>query len=212
MAVAVAALAGLVIFMLLPPSADTLYRQIAAAADSGELENLQSVDSEIRQFLQRFPEDSRADELEQYRSRLDVARLERQSQFKARLGGGGSLPVQRAYLDAVRLSESDPERALARFESIVAVFDGATSASAEESEANENYVKLARNRIEELQASVPESSAAQQKLVAARLDQADKLRAESPERAEKIYRGIIELYGEKRWASELVERAKEALE
>ena len=51
---------GLVIFALLPPSADTLYRQVAAAAESGELEKLQSVDAEIRQFLQRFPEDSRA--------------------------------------------------------------------------------------------------------------------------------------------------------
>lgn len=212
MAVAVAVLAGLVIFALLPPSAETLYRQIAAKAESGDLEKLQSVDAEIRQFLQRFPEDARASELEKYRERLDVARLEKQSQFKARVGAGGSLPVQRAYLDAVRLTESDPQRALARFTAIVAVFDGVAGESEEESEANENYVKLARKQIEELQTNVQELSAAQQKLVAARLDQADKLRAESPESAAQIYRGVVELYGDKQWASELVERAKNALE
>ena len=211
MAGTIAVLAGLVIFAMLPPSAETLYRQIAAAAESGELEKLQSADAEIRQFLQRFPADPRAAELEQYRKRLDVARLEKQSQFKAHVGSGGSLPVQRVYLDAVRLMESDPQRALARFVAIVAVFDGVAGESDEESEANTNYVKLARNRIEELQASVPELSAAQQKLIAARLDQADKLQSQDPESAAKIYRGIVELYGEKLWAIDLVERANKSL-
>ena len=87
-----------------------------------------------------------------------------------------------------------------------------TGESDEETEANENYVKLARKQIEELQQSVQESSAAQQKLLTARLDAADKLRRESPEAAAKIYRGVIELYGEKGWAKELVLRAKKSLE
>jgi eukaryotic-like serine/threonine-protein kinase len=212
MAAAVAVLAGLLIYALLPPSAETLYRQIAAAAESGELEKLKSADAEIRQFLERFPQDTRASELEKYRERLDVARLEKQAQFKARVGVGGSLPVQRAYLDAVRLAESDPEKALARFEAIVAVFDGADGESEEETEANANYVKLARKQIEDLQANVQQLSAAQQKRIAARLDQADQLRSKEPESAAKIYRGVVELYGDKRWASELVERARKALE
>lgn len=212
MAAAVCVLAGLVIYSLLPPSADTLYRQVAAATESGELEQLQSVDAEIRQFLSRFPDDSRAAELEAYRERLDVARLEKQSRFKARVGGGGSLPVQRAYLDAVRLAESEPEKALARFGAIVAVFDGVAGESDEETQANEDFVKLARKQIEELQASVQELSTAQQKLIAARLDEADELRSRSPDAAANIYRGVVELYGEKRWAKELVERAQKSLE
>lgn len=209
---AVAVLAGLVIFALLPPSADTLYRQISSAAESGELTQLQSVDAEIRQFLQRFPEDSRARELETYRERLDMAKLEKQAQLKARFGRGGSLPVQQAYSDAVRLTESDPERALARFTAIVAVFDGMKGESEDESDVNANYVKLARNRIEELKGIVQEISAAQEKLIAARLDHADELRAEKPEAAADIYRGVVELYSDKQWASKLVERAKKSLE
>jgi serine/threonine-protein kinase len=212
MTAAVAVLAGLVIFALLPPSADTLYGQIAAAAESGELESLQSVDAEIKQFLQRFPDDTRSAELEGYRERLELARLEKQSQLKARLGRGGSLPVQRAYSEAVRLAESDPERALARFTAIVAVFDGVSGESDEESEANANYVKLARNRVEELQPTVKEHTAAQQKLIAARLDQADQLRGEKPAAAADIYRGIVELYSDKQWASGLVARALKSLE
>ena len=212
MAAAVIVLGGLIVFALLPPSADTLYRQIAAAAESGELSQLQSVDTEIRQFLERFPADPRSKDLDKYRERLDIARLEKQAQFKARTGRGGSLPVERAYSDAVRLMESDPERALARFTAIVAVFEGVAGDSEEETETNANYVKLARNRIEELKETVRELSAAQQKLIAARLDQADKLRNDDPETAKQIYRGVIELYADKQWASELVERAKKALE
>lgn len=212
MTAAVVVLVGLVIFALLPPSADTLYGQIAAAAESGELDSLQSVDAEIKQFLQRFPDDTRSAELSGYQKRLELARLEKQSQLKARLGRGGSLPVQRAYSEAVRLTESDPERALAQFSAIVAVFDGMPGESDEESEANADYVKLARNRIEELQPTVKEHSAAQKKLIAARLEQADQLRREKPEAAADIYRGIVELYGDKQWASGLVERAKKSLE
>jgi serine/threonine-protein kinase len=212
MAAAVIVLGGLIVFALLPPSADTLYRQIAAAAESGELSQLQSVDAEIRQFLERFPADPRSKDLDKYRERLDIARLEKQAQFKARTGRGGSLPVERAYSDAVRLMESDPEHALARFAAIVAVFDGVKGDSDDETERNANYVKLARNRMDELKETVRELSAAQQKLIAARLDQADKLQTDDPETAEQIYRGVIELYADKQWASELVERAKKALE
>lgn len=212
MAIAVCLLVGLVTFALLPPSADTLYAEVAAAAESGELEKLQAVDGQVRQFLERFPDDSRADEVQQYRERLDVARLDVQSKFKARVGVGGSLPVQRAYLEAVRLAESDPEKAAARFAAIVAVFDGAVGESDEETQANADHVKLARQKLEDLQASIEESSATQQKLIAARLEEADKLRTKSPESAAKIYRGVVELYGEKPWARDLVARARQAIE
>src|SRR5205823_4948373 len=143
----VAVLAALTVYALLPPSADTLYRRVIAAADTGDIDQLQLVEADIRQFLRRFSSDARVDEMDQYRQRLDTVRLERQSQFKVRTGGEGSLPVQRAYLEAMRLKESDPERALAHFAAIIAVFEGARGASDAETEANRDYVKLATKQL-----------------------------------------------------------------
>jgi serine/threonine-protein kinase len=197
-----------VVYALLPPSADTLYRRVMTAADTNDLDQLQVVDGDIRQFLQRFPSDARADEMDQYRQRLDTARLERQSQFKVRTGGSGSLPVQRAYLEAMRLKETDPERALLQFSAIVAVFEGARGGSDEEAQANRDYVKLASKQIPELRDSLQEATETQTRMIAARIDEAQKLQTDSPQAAEKILRGIIDLYGDKPWASEQVERAR----
>jgi len=47
--------------------------------------------------------------------------------------------------------------------------------------------------------------------VSARLDQADRLRAEQPERARAVYRAVVELYEDEAWAAEAVRRASRAL-
>ena len=44
-----------------------------------------------------------------------------------------------------------------------------------------------------------------------RLNAADALRQSEPDRAEAMYRAIVELYGNKPWAADVVRRARNAL-
>jgi len=213
MALAICVLVGLVTFALLPPSADSLYARIAGAAETEDLEKLKGVDTEIGQFLERFPDDPRADEIKRHQDRLEIARLERQFQVKVRTGRAESLsPIERVYFDAVRLAESDPEKALQRFQAIIDVFGQAASESAEDDHATKACVELARRQVESLKQSIEETSAAHRKLIEARLDEADKLRETSAGAAKEIYQGVVELYSEKAWAEDLVRRAKQSLE
>ena len=49
------------------------------------------------------------------------------------------------------------------------------------------------------------------KLVESRIARAAEVAAENPALARRIYRGVIELYGEKPWAADLVAKARTAL-
>jgi serine/threonine-protein kinase len=204
MAFVVLLLGGMLGYALMPASANTLYGKIQAAADSGDVEQLSGVESEVDQFLAKFPNDPRAAEVQQIRRSLDLRKRQRQLEIKARIGGGSSLSLaEQAYLEALRQSESEPEKALARFEAITGLFGG--------NDDDSLTVELAGKQAAELREHVAERSKEHLAKLEERLDSADKLRAESPEEARRVYRSLIDLYGDKPWAAAAVERARQSL-
>src|SRR5262249_52604685 len=144
----------------------------------------------IKTFLANFPDDPRGDALRAMQDELKQGH-----------------PVQRAYTEAKRYVPINPELALAKFGGLIDVYDE----GAENSDVVKYYVQLARQQQSRVQKQIDAYAAESRKLIESRLTRAQAIAAGNPEGARKIHRGVIELYGEKPWAADLVEQAKTEL-
>jgi eukaryotic-like serine/threonine-protein kinase len=177
-------------YLMRPEGADALFGRIEAAASAGDVESLKSARRDMNTFLERFPQDPRAEQVQAF---VDEAQQ--------------SSPIQRAYSEALRYALVNPERALARFQALIDVYDDGQ----QNSEATGHYIKLARLQRTQLQKRVARYVEDGRKLLAARLEKAAVLTTDNPPAACKMYEGIVELYRDKPWAADLVAQAQEAL-
>ena len=212
LAATVAVCGGVLWYATRPPSMDQLYARIKAAGEKGEAEALVEVEPQITQFLATYPTDARAREVEQYRQTVELFRLQRRFELRARRSGGvdGLTPVERAYLQAVQQSLSDPETALTQFQAIIDVFGGPvdTSQDAAERRSHQQCLDLAQKQMEQLKKTVEKMRLEQNAVLLRQLERADRLATDDRASAERIWEGIITLYGDKPWAAEFVSRAE----
>jgi len=187
-----------------PPSPDQLYATIMAVGDDADPQTLLSVDDAVDRFLELNPDDPRADTVRSIKEEIELYRLQKRYDRRARLRGGvDSLdPVERAYLDAVRLADSDPINAQQKLHAFIDIF---SDPNADETTAR--CLRLAQEQIQQLSARTKKIIDTQLALLQRRLDVADRLQAEDPQCAAAIRRGIIELYGDVSWAQPAVQRA-----
>lgn len=177
-------------YLMQPATADSLYRQIETAAADGDVENLRDVRPKIEDFLARFADDPRADSVRGWQDELKQTH-----------------PIQRAYVEAKRQLLIDPEVALAKFSALIDVYDDDST----DSDVTRHYVKLARQQRDRVQKQIDSYAPEGRKLVESRIARAAEVAADNPTLARRIYRGVIELYGEKPWAADLVAQARAAL-
>ena len=200
-----------------PDSADDLYERINASVGSADADALREVDKEIREFLERFPEDPRADEIGEYRRKLDIDRLERKLLNQSRNAPDSDsrlLPIERHCLAALELAQRDPAAAEKMFAAILALDSRATSGPLDEKEAERHAacLQLAAGRQRELKSIVANLAAREWPLLLARLRLAEELTAEEPQQAQEIYQAIVNLYHDQSWANEIVETAQARLQ
>lgn len=202
---------GVAVYLLLPPSADQLFARIETAATDSNPEALIDAQGDVDAFLDRYPSDERAPTVEKQRSEIELRRLEKQFNLRARLLGrdDSMLPAERDYLDAMAYQFSDPPRAVAMLQSLVTLYG---QPSEDESPRTAQTIELARRQLERLQSHSHQSIASHQAVIAENLRRADKLRDSSPEQSKQIWQSIVTLYGDKLWAADAVKQAKTALE
>jgi serine/threonine-protein kinase len=206
-------LLGLIVWLVLaalrPPSADTLFKKLARAAEEKTAESLFMVESDIDAFLHRFPQDPRAAQVRGWKEEIELyrlaRRLERQSQ--GRRGSTPLTPVERAYLEAIEHRVRMPELTVVKLEALIAVFDP----PAVTDQRARRCVTLARRELKRLRAEIDEWSQEHLKSILARLDHADAIQATEPDTARRIRSGVVELFGDKPWAAEAVTRARQGL-
>jgi serine/threonine-protein kinase len=201
---------GLVTWYLLqPPSADALYRRIAAQTQAGTRDALLDCEDQIREFLMRFPGDPRCEELRQDARQIDLLGLERKLELRAKglLSGGSLVPVERLYLEALGHVGLDPDVGLAKFQAIIDLYGSAGDRSGPTAQC----VELARRRVAQLREQLDMQAQEHLALILDRLGEADRIRPRDPVRAEAVYRAVLELYAGKPWAAEAVHRAQQAL-
>jgi hypothetical protein len=177
-------------YLLQPPTADALYRDIEVPLAEADPDSLRRAGPKIEDFLARFPDDPRAENLRAAEEELKQAH-----------------PIQRAYTEAKRYVPINPELALAKFTALIDVYDDGQA----NSDVADHYLRLARLQQYRVQKQIDGYAGEGRKLVESRLERAGQMAQGEPAAARKIYHGIIELYGEKPWASDLVARARAAL-
>jgi len=206
--------------LMQPPSAEQLYEKIIAEIDRRGTENLRAVSGELKDFIARFPEDPRSAEIEQYGQQLEFQKFERQARLKSRTGGSVETnPVENIYLSALSIAENDPARGLERLHGLLALYDPTDQSAGAEplqpagsvKDPNFLWLVLARKQIEKLTSRIQQQAALQLPYLKKRLQLAAKLQATQPKQAAKMYRAIVDLYGNQPWATSVVEEANNRL-
>jgi serine/threonine-protein kinase len=196
-------------YMLQPPSADALYRRVQRQTEGGSIEALEQAEDDIKRFRDHFPGDPRSQELDGYMERIETARLERQLELQAK---GVKLqaalsPVQRSYIDAMQAATVNIDQGIVKFRATADLF----GSRQQNAGSDWRCILLARRRAEELARKA--EALHKEELTALRqcLDSADELAKSEPAKAAAIRRGAIELFGDKPWAKDLVQRARDEL-
>ncbi|HEY1599970.1 MAG TPA: serine/threonine-protein kinase [Pirellulales bacterium] len=196
-------------YLMQPASADRLYARVAQAARTGEISTLQSVDGEIKAFLQHYPNDSRAAEVRQYQDEVELYIAGRRAEWRARSAANvdSASPLERAYLEAMSHARLNPEVAEQRLQAIVALYDGTQSLDVSDQET----LRLARKQWELLRGRIQQQSSEVLQVLTQRLDTADQLQQTDPTAARAIREAVVKLYGDKPWAARAVDRATAGL-
>jgi len=199
-------LLGVVLWQALKPAtADQLYDRIVAQVDDADLDKLFKTEKQMKAALDKFPGHAQAERVEAWLEVVEMTKLHRKLQRRNRVDL--SL-VEEAYLDAMSLENATPDEAVVRLLALVDLI----GEQANVSDGDRLCIELARRQGERLAASQAIKHAKHVKALNAQLDRAEQLKLSDPERAAKIYRGIVQFYGDKPWASEVVKRAKLGLE
>ncbi len=195
-------------YLMRPASADALYARIVQAADEGGPKRLALLEDDIDDYLARFPNDPRRDEIVDYQQEVELLQLQRKFERRARnRGTGKTLPaVEEAYLEAFASVESNPDHAVAKLQAILDLYDHSA-----QDESTRRCVELARRQLERLQPRVKASAATHRVAIRRHMARADQLAATAPAEARTIWQAIVELYRDKPWAAEQVAEAEERL-
>jgi hypothetical protein len=209
LAIALLAVVGICWYLWRPDSADQVYDRVSTAAQ-GSASDLLDAESDIKEFMARFPGDPRLAELQGYQDEIEILRLERRFRARTRnpLGRDSLSTMERDYARASSALERDPEEAVAKLKAFVALYENARP---EGKDADADYVSLARRQIasieNQMRTWVPKQLASLQM----QLESADGIEDSDPERAAAIRTSIIELYGDTEWAADVVKAADESL-
>jgi serine/threonine-protein kinase len=203
------------------PSADELYAEIQATMSDGGTVRLIRAEPVLREFLERFGDDPRAAQLTEHRRELDLMQLERRLATAARRSEapGEWTPVESTYVRALKLANDQPEQALRQFEALIQLYehptrdDSSAPRAAPDSQAEiADFVELARRRVAEIHERFSRYAAEHQRLLDERARIAEQMQRVDPSQAQRIWQGMVTLYGDKPWAAPWVERARRALE
>lgn len=195
-------------YLLQPPTADALYDRITRTIQDGSINSLRDAEPDIQNFLVRYSSDSRAPQLREYMEEIELAKLEGAFNLRAKgLRSTGRLsPIERAHLDAVRYLESDPDLCIQKLRALLDLYGSRATAGGDALTLN-----LARRQLEGLERQIIIAAPDQIAVLEERLNAADSVEQTDPAQARKMRTAVIELYGGKSWAADVVRRAEQAL-
>ncbi|MEN6557904.1 MAG: serine/threonine-protein kinase [Thermoguttaceae bacterium] len=225
-------------WFLQPPSADAMYCRIVAKTDNLSvdamdekmrgLSDVEDVSTLIQNFSLYYSQDSRANRLFEYEKALDLRRSELifEQQLRQRERKNQLLPIERAYLEVVnRDAQLNPTRAIAKLQAILDLYGDSTNGETSDKKATPSQrraaqhqqevvhacLTLARCQLVRLKKQAEQQTPDQLAMLRHRLDAADAQQSNDPKRAKAIYHAVIELYTDRPWAAQAVDRARQSL-
>ena len=203
-------LAGFLYWASRPRTADQLYTQLESRRETQGEASLSEESATIEEFLTRFSDDPRAEEVQAWADAAERERLRKRMGrgLRDRTAEGVEALVQEAYLTAEGYAEIDPVEGADRFQALLDLFDDGDETPV----VYRDYVVLARSRLAELTEAKTKSIDEMLAGLRMRIDRAQRLAETDPSRAAAIVRAVISLYGEAAWAAELTTDARNLLE
>jgi hypothetical protein len=210
----------LAIVLSRPATADELYQAITSKTGAAG-DSLTSVESHLKDFFTRFPQDPRGAELREIERRIALEHAQRRLQQTARRGGFADpslLPVEQLYLRATSTALDAPETGVRLLESLVALYDAPPAENGDDARASDELgdrqaicVELARRELGSLRKALVEENKRQLAALRERLDTADRLLQSERPRAVEMYRAIVDLHHDHAWAKDVVAEARRRL-
>jgi hypothetical protein len=200
----------LVWYWLQPPSAEKLYAKITTAAKEGDVNRLIEVEPEIISFRSFYSGDRRMAELQGYLDEIELHRLEKKFQFRARFlsKNDGLSPIERAYFEAIGYLHLEPSLGRRKLQALVTLYRGELLAT----KPQRDCLLLAQKQLDRLDARNLEQAASDQLVVESQLKRVVELAKADPVAARKLLNAVEELYGEEPWAEPLVAKARLAVD
>jgi serine/threonine-protein kinase len=197
-AVLTAGIAG-TYYALKPPTADQLYSSIEYGSARPE-----RLHEQLDQFLQLYPEDSRAPRVVDLKAMADALSRFKRLSIRRNMPGSEMTQVEKDFVDVVRAAFDDPATGYGKLEAFITL----NPAGPDVPRTTEDLVtdaKALRNKLK--------ADAGRQELWDRQRIQ-DSLRraADQPDGGVAIYRSIITLYENVDWAREEVEYARRKLQ
>jgi serine/threonine protein kinase len=200
------ACAGVIYWLSLPPSANSLHQQIMSGVNAGDDDTLLEIEPIAERFQELYPNDSRHTEIDQVLVEIESLRSMKQLQRRARRGGTDMLDtVEQAFLECLKAQDIDTELAKKKLEALAIVFKSGEKLTSKQ----QLIVERARLMYEKLsekgsQARNPAIDALEGQIVWAEANLSGKARAE-------WLRSVIELFQDKGWARDPIAKAKQLL-
>ena len=210
LAASLLAVGAIVWYTLQPRSADSLFDQVQSVTEDGSTDSLLDAAREIEEFLTNYPNDSRAKLLRSYAGEIELRRLAKKLERMAK-GMSSSkthLPIEHDTVEALHALDTSPEAGLEKFKAIVALY----GTRKDKTGPNAQYVELAKRKVEQIEGMLAERAPSRLELIRTQLNAAKELGKTEPKEARRVYEAVITLYGDKPWASEVVEEAKKLLD
>jgi len=216
LALALAGLGSLAIYLSRPDTADQLYAKVSSRVDRDDVDSIREVEREIKEFITRFPDDARAAELRQSQQHVELERMSRRLQLQSRRGGLSDptlLPVEVLYLQAMNSAQASPESAIATLESLVKLYRSDANADAapksgDDADRRARCVQLAEQQLTTLRGDVAKQTSRQLAAIRERLDAAAIVADRDPRHGREMLQAIIDLYGKETWARKVVAEAE----
>ena len=223
-----AVLGGLVAFLwraFQAPTADRLFERIESELNVPDDEvsgALRLAEKDLRRMVELYPSDPRSEIANEWLERLEIEstenRLERRLERKRR--GAPASALERAYLDALRVAEENPDDGLVKLTAFIELFAGETSeektrrvsgkatVDANEAALTEALVAVATRKLERLREEREQARVEDLALIAERWSAAVAIAPTNRAEAERIRLALLELYGERAWADDALREAK----
>ena len=188
-----------------PESADVLYQRISAAEQQhDDPRAILQVDDDIASFLKLYPDDPRGDELRSLESEVELVRLQRQYELKARRFSTPDSAAQQLYLEIIRQIQNDEANAEKRLAAFVAIYQNDDGQDPQLTEEDQQVVSLAANQLVQLKAKERRDAEIHLPFIRRQLQKAAELETSQPKSAEEIRTHLYHLYGSKSWAVEIM--------
>jgi hypothetical protein len=178
-------------------TADELWEVIEAGQ-----ERPMGVVKEMDKFLQLYPEDGRAAEVQALKAKSKAFQFRNSLALRASLNRRDVTDLERQFL---KLTADDSDSKWDKEVALQALITYYQTAPEEQSEAVRNCLEAAevyrqifrRQAIPEVEEKLKE--------ILARIEAADRLEQENPQQAAQIRQSLIELFGDKKWAEPLID-------